>query len=97
MHFSKTKAIAGNWQKIADYEFKIWEFFLKSPRFPAPETFLGNRIKVEIYTGACAKSPFESGSINWESGVGIGGILVISGNVVGFFLARGGSKNTPLV
>ena len=64
---------------------KIWENFLKSPRFPTPETFLWARLNVEIYTDACAKSPFGSDSVNWDSGVWIGGILVIEGNIVEFF------------
>ena len=82
----KIEANLGKLEKIADYEFKMCGIFLKSPRFPAPGTFLGNRLKVGIYTGACAKSPFELGSINWESGIGIGGILVIiNGNIVVFF------------
>ena len=42
-------------------------------------------INVEIYTDACASSPFETTSINWDSVVGIGGVLVINGNIVEFF------------
>ena len=50
-----------------------------------PGTFLENRLNVEIYTDACARSPPESDAINWDSGIGIGGILVIDGNIVDFF------------
>ena len=59
--------------KIADYELKIWEFFLKSPRHHRPETFLGNMLKVEIHTEACVRSPFESDTINLGDAIGIGG------------------------
>ena len=75
------------WKKLAKncrLRVKIWEIFLKSPRFLTPETFLRNRLKVKIYTDACAKSPFESESINWDYGIGIGGILAINGNIVEF-------------
>ena len=80
---------------MADYAFKIWEIFLKSPRFPTPGTFLVNGIKVEIYTDACARSPFETTSINWDYGVGIGGILVIDGDVVEFHQLEVGEKRGP--
>ena len=58
--------------------------FSKIAAFPHPETFRWNRLKVKIYTDACARSPFESESINWDSSIGIGRILVISGNIVEF-------------
>ena len=82
--FEDRKGFAENWQKIAEYDLKIWELFLKSPRFLSPGTFLGDRLKIEIYTDACDRSPFEETSINWESGIGIAGILVINGMVVEF-------------
>ena len=61
---------SGKTVKIFDYALKIWDFFLKSPLFISPKTFLVNRLKVEIYTGACAGSPFESDSVNWGYGIG---------------------------
>ena len=70
--FENRSEFGKNGQKISGYELKIWEIFLKSQRFLPPETFLGNRLKVEIYTDACEKSPSESDSINWDSGIGIG-------------------------
>ena len=86
---------SGKTVKIFDYALKIWDFFLKSPRFPTPGTFLGNRIKVEIYTDACARSPFETTSTNRDSWVGIGWILVIDGKIVEFFSLEVG-ENTPI-
>ena len=44
---------------------------------------MGGRLKVEIYTDARAAS-FRKSSTNWDSGVGIGGILVINGEIVEF-------------
>ena len=82
--FENKSAYGKNWQRIIDYELKICEIFLKCPRFITTETFLGTRLKVEIYTDACAKSPFESDSINWTSGIGIGWILAAYGEVVEF-------------
>ena len=73
---------AKNWKEIVDYELKIWELFLKSPRFLTPGTFLGNRLKIDIYTDACARPPYEMASINWASRIGIGGILAINDIVV---------------
>ena len=64
--FSKTKRFRNSWQKIVDYDLKIWALFLKSPRFPAPISSLGNTPQIEIYTDACEWGPFEKGSINWE-------------------------------
>ena len=83
--FENRSEFAKIWQKIVACELKIWEIFLKSPRFPAPEAFLRNRLNVEIYTDSCARSPFESESIIWDSGIGIGGILVTNGDIVEFF------------
>ena len=95
--FENKKAFGGNWQKIVDYELKIWELFLTHPRFITPKSFLGNRLKIEIYTDACAKSPFEKETINWASGAGIGGILVIRGKVVEFPPTGSKRKNSPVV
>ena len=94
VRFRKQKGFAANWQTIVDYELKIWGLFLKSPRFPAHRSFLGNRIRIEIYTDACDRAPFENESISWESWVGIGGILVISGIVVEFHSLDVGEKFT---
>ena len=84
MRFRKQNGFGENWQRIIDYELGIWELFLSEPRFPPPRTFLGNRLKFEIFTDSCAKSPFGSDSINWTSGIGIGGIPAVSGEVVEF-------------
>ena len=83
--FGNKNAYGENRHRIIYYELKIWELFLKYHRFITPESFLGDRLKIEISTDACASSPFESESINWASGIGIGGILVINGEVVEFF------------
>ena len=83
--FTKTKGLRKkDWQRIIDYGLEIWELRLSEPRFLTPKTFLLNRLKFEIFTDACAKSPFGSDSINWTSGIGIGGILVVGGEVVEF-------------
>ena len=82
--FENKSAYGENSQRIIDCELKIWELFLKWPRFTTPETFLGDTLKVAIYTDSCAKSPAESDSINWTPGIGIGEILVVSGEVVEF-------------
>ena len=94
--FGNKSAYGENWHRIIDYGLKIWELFLKRPRFTAPKTFLGNRLKIEIHTDAFGKSPFESDSINWTSGIGIGGILVIDGKVVEF-CSLGVDAEIPLV
>ena len=71
--FSKTRnSSRGTGSKIADYELKIWDLFLKSPRFPTPRSFLRGRLKIEIYTDACDRTPFGKESITWESWIGIG-------------------------
>ena len=75
---------------------KIWERFLKSPRFPTQRTLLGNRLKIEIYTDDCDRPPYAMASINWESGIGIGGILVVNDIVVEFFSMGGKRNNLPL-
>ena len=76
--FCENRGACGeNWQRIIDYNLKIWGVVLKYPRFIAPESFLGNKLKVGIYTDACAKSPPESDSINRADGIGIGWILVV--------------------
>ena len=82
-------------KKIADYELEIWEVFLKYPRFITPKSFLGNRINLEIYTDACAKSPFEKEDICWDSGIGIGGILIINGKAVEFFSLEVNKRTFP--
>ena len=82
--FFENRKAFGELAKIAEYELKIWELFLTHPRFTTPKSFLGNRLKVEIYTDTCAKSTFEKETINWASGIGIGGILAISGKLVEF-------------
>ena len=95
--FSKTKAFEKNWQKIVDYELKIWELFLTRPRFITPKIFPRKPLKIEIYTDACAISPFEKEKINWASGVDVGGILVVNGKLVEFFPTRSKRKNPPMV
>ena len=92
---SKEKCVLENWQKIADYKLKIWELFLNYPRFIAPKSFLWNRLKIEIYTGAFAESPFGKETISWASGVGIGGILAINGKVVEFSSLEVNAKILP--
>ena len=82
--FENENGFKKDWQRIIDYELEIWELFLSEPWFHTPKTFLGNRLKFEIFTDACAKSPFGSGSVNWTSGIGIGGILVVNVEVVEF-------------
>ena len=57
---------------------------LNTPAFRNTEIFPRGRLKIEIYTDACEKSPFEKETINCDSGIGIGGILAISGKVVEF-------------
>ena len=49
-------------------------------------------LKIEIYTDECARSPFETTSIIWNSAIGIGWILVIDGGDCGILLDRGERK-----
>ena len=46
--------------------------------------FRRNPLNIEIYTDACARSPSERDAANWESGVGVVGILFASGIVYEF-------------
>ena len=92
----KQKCVRGNWQKIIDCELKIWGLFLKYPRFITPKSFLRDRLKIQIYTDACAKPPFEKETINWPSGVGIGGILIVEGKVIEFPSLEVNTKAPPL-
>ena len=78
------KTLSENWQHIAEYELRACGSFLGIPRFTDPGTFFGSRLKIEIYTDASARSPFVEDSITWESGIGIGGVLVVSGEVIEF-------------
>ena len=80
--FENRKGFAKKWHEIVDYEFKILELCLKYPRFLDPGTFLGNRLKIEIYTDACDRPSYEMAFINWGSGIGVGGILAIADIVV---------------
>ena len=45
---------------------------LKIPRFTGPRTYLRNRLSIEIYAGACGRSPSERDSIDWVDGICIG-------------------------
>ena len=83
--FGNPKLFSENWQSIAEYELSARGLFLNIPRFTQPGTFLGDMLKIESYADACDRSPFEKASINWGSGIGIGGILVINGEVDEFF------------
>ena len=79
MIISKPKCFSKNLQKIADFELRTPQAFLRRPRFPAPMSFSGARLNIEIYTDACERSPIATDVSNWEPVVGIGGILVVSG------------------
>ena len=81
----KSKGFCEKQAKIAEYELNIWELFLKSPLFLPQRGVLGSRLKIEIYTDAFDRSPFQTTFINWESGIGSGGILVINYIAVEFF------------
>ena len=81
----KSGRILKNLEKNCRFRVKNLGNFPKIAAFPRPETFLGNRPKVEIYTDSCAMSPFESGSLNLDSGIGIGVVLVINGDNAEFF------------
>ena len=70
--FENKKEFGKDWRNRR-IRIKIWEVFLKRPRFITPKSFLAGRINLEIYTDACAKSPFGKDAINWTSGIGIGG------------------------
>ena len=67
------------WRYIDKYELRVFALLVEIPRFTTPRTFWRNRLKIEIYTDAFDRSPFEEDSINWESVIDIGGILAISG------------------
>ena len=58
--FGNRKGFAKNWRKIADYELKMWGLFIEVVAFPPIGRFFlgGGALKIEIYTGACARSPF---------------------------------------
>ena len=56
--FLKTKDLFKKSQNVAEYELKVLELFLNVPRFIKPRTFVGTRLKIDIYADACQKSPF---------------------------------------
>ena len=70
--------------KIFDFELRIWEVYLNRPRFITARPFLRNRLNIEIYTDARARSPSGKDVISWVSGVAAGRILIITGNVYGY-------------
>ena len=76
------KRFGRNWREIVDYELKSGNYFLKSPRFSAAISSLGDTPQIEIYTDACDWAPFGKGFINWESRIGTGGFPVVNGIVV---------------
>ena len=82
--FRKQHLFLENWQKITDYALLICEAFLRRHRFPTPMSFAVDLLNIEIYTDACERSPIETDVINWEYGVGIGGILFISGKLCAY-------------
>ena len=67
--------------KSPNTNFVFWEVFLRGPRFLKQRSFPRIRLNIAIYTDARAMSPIETDTIDWESGVGIGGILALSGNL----------------
>ena len=83
--FPKIKPFFGNCKNIGEYELRVCELFLQTPRFIAPGTYLRIVLKIEIYTGDRDRFP-PGGIMNLESGTGVGGILAISGEVGEFSL-----------
>ena len=71
-----------NWQPIADYELIACGPFLEIPPFISQGTFLLNRLKIEFYADACDMSASGKDSADWESGIGIGGIIVVNGEAI---------------
>ena len=53
-------------------------------------------LQIEIYADACDRPPFEKTSIDWESGIGIGMILVVNGIVVEFPSIEAIGRNPPV-
>ena len=88
------KFFSGTWQKNTSMGSGFWDL-LKLPRFLTPRSFLGNLLKIEIYTDDCAMSPFGKGPISWESGICIGGTLVINGEVGEFTLDGNQLRKSP--
>ena len=83
VRFSKIKkGFAKACGEIVGYEHRISGAILGNTAFPRPGSFLGNRLKIEIYTDGCDRAPFGKASINLESWLVIVGILVINGKVV---------------
>ena len=66
--------------------------FLKIAEVSNPGNFLGNRLKVQIVTDARAMSPFESEATEWDSRIGIGGVLVVNEAVVEFLSLEVGDR-----
>ena len=84
VRFSGSKTLSKNWQNIVGCELRVFELLLGAQGFIDPRFFLRNRLKIEIYTDAFARAPFGKDSTNWESVIGIGGILGVSGKVEEF-------------
>ena len=74
-----------NWGAIVRFELAICEVFINGPPFLTPSTFFGRRLKQKsILTRARALEPSGKGVIGWNSGVGVGGILVINRIACGY-------------
>ena len=67
----------------------------KIAAFSIPRNFPWGGLKIEIYTAACDRPPFEETSITQKSGVGIGRILVINGWVAECPSLEVGDQNPP--
>ena len=53
--------------------------FLNRPLFTTNRSFSGDRLEIELYTEARARSPREKDVAKWKFGSAFGGILIING------------------
>ena len=96
--FVPKRSFRGIGQILPSTNLRSGNCVLKHPRFIDPRPFLRSRLKIGIYTDACAMSPFEKGPINWKSGIGIGRNSSYKRRSRRIPLARNRRQNpTPLV
>ena len=96
MHSLKAKkAIGGNWQRIVDYELRIWEVFLEKPRYITPKSFFRKSTKPGDLHGCLRKIALRERQINWSSQIGIGGILLVNGEIKEFFSLEVSKRVSP--
>lgn len=74
------------WSEIVDFELSIWGAFLTHPRFWTHPSFSGAMPNSEMYTDAFDGAPMENDVAKWDSATGLGGVLVINGVGLEYFV-----------